>query len=322
MSDKTIVGFRSKGKGKDRKVYPVTVADVKRTGVMPKSSIHAVYNEATDYVSIRFPAKPSVEVRNDLKRNGFRWSPRNKYWYAKWTDWREDFAKGMSGSFQKIDVKPDFARKGQRARELAEKHRKEQAERSDKAHKLLGAIPFGQPILVGHHSERRHRSDLRKIQRNEEKAREHGEIAEKYEKRAERFERKATGGENPVTIHNRIEKLEAEERRFERELREAEWRSIGSVEDHKKWAKRNLEHTKKKLKREREKYKKSGGMPSDFLTFKVGDRIDHHLGKGTVMKVSKKTLRVKFDNPAISMMGHKKLGIKVKVKNIRGKVVD
>ena len=30
----------------------------------------------------------------------------------------------------------------------------------DAAHRAVAGIPFGQPILVGHHSERRHRRDL------------------------------------------------------------------------------------------------------------------------------------------------------------------
>lgn len=41
------------------------------------------------------------------------------------------------------------------------------AEKRDRtAHDISSAIPFGQPILVGHHSERRHRGDIERIRHN------------------------------------------------------------------------------------------------------------------------------------------------------------
>lgn len=54
-------------------------------------------------------------------------------------------------------------RRIERAREKAEKSRKEGDARLKNARKILSYIPMGQPIMVGHHSEKRHRSDLKKI---------------------------------------------------------------------------------------------------------------------------------------------------------------
>ena len=49
--------------------------------------------------------------------------------------------------------------------ELAEKAVKASETASGRASGILSVIPAGQPILVGHHSERRHRRDLATVDR-------------------------------------------------------------------------------------------------------------------------------------------------------------
>lgn len=75
---------------------------------------------------------------------------------------------------------PDFEErreaKRERLEERAEKHAKEAARRFDTAHQIGSMIPFGQPILVGHHSEKRHRRDIDRIDTNMRK----GIEAERY----------------------------------------------------------------------------------------------------------------------------------------------
>jgi len=207
--------------------------------------------------------------------------------------------------WQIVDIKPNWQRKAERAAELAQKHEEKSDEAYDRAHKKLDVIPFGQPILVGHHSEKRHRSDLRKIGRLEKKGREEAELADKYQRRAERFGQKATG-ESPVLIYNRIQRLEAEKRKTEKQLRIAETGeqsiyypsklSNKEKERLRKW----MRHYDTRLKIEREKYEASGGIPTDKLTLKAGDRVKTRFGTGTLGTVSKKTVRVKLDPDPIS----------------------
>lgn len=54
----------------------------------------------------------------------------------------------------------------ERRREWAEKARGRAAARFDAAHSLAARIPMGQPILVGHHSERHARRDAERIEGN------------------------------------------------------------------------------------------------------------------------------------------------------------
>jgi hypothetical protein len=84
------------------------------------------------------------------------------------------------------------------------------------ARRIAHSIPFGQPILVGHHSEARARRDVERIDRNMRKGIAEGEKAEYYASRA-----KASGSyeafrKNPPRTLRRIETLEADLRRVEK----------------------------------------------------------------------------------------------------------
>jgi hypothetical protein len=75
----------------------------------------------------------------------------------------------------------------ERSKDRAERHR-ERADNAAKkaegcmnsAHQILDIIPPGQPILVGHHSEGRHRRDLARVDCYFQKAREEDEAAAYY----------------------------------------------------------------------------------------------------------------------------------------------
>ena len=72
----------------------------------------------------------------------------------------------------------------ERYQALAEKNREESNRRYEASHKLGEMIPLGQPILVGHYSERGHRSLLEKINNNMRKSIELDKKADYYENRA------------------------------------------------------------------------------------------------------------------------------------------
>lgn len=83
--------------------------------------------------------------------------------------------------------------RAERYAELAESNRQRAEVRSNAASRRAEMIPFGQPILVGHHSERRHRRDLERIRNDTSKAVEHW-------KRAEYYDRKAAAAESNQVI--------------------------------------------------------------------------------------------------------------------------
>lgn len=71
-------------------------------------------------------------------------------------------------------------------------------------------IPFGQPILVGHHSEKRHRRDLEKIERGYRKSFEAQAESEHLERRAKASRRESDRRKDPNFAQRRIEELKTE----------------------------------------------------------------------------------------------------------------
>lgn len=68
---------------------------------------------------------------------------------------------------------------------LIKKHQHLANERYKRYQSISSCIPLGQPILVGHHSERRHRADLKRIDHSMRKLSEHHDKAEYYKTKLE-----------------------------------------------------------------------------------------------------------------------------------------
>ena len=93
-----------------------------------------------------------------------------------------------------------------RMEERAARAQAESSAASHAAHEIMRLIPPGQPILVGHHSERHHRRDLDKIDRNMRKSIEAGEKSAYYSSRAaSAASNHAISSDDP----DAVEKLEA-----------------------------------------------------------------------------------------------------------------
>ena len=82
------------------------------------------------------------------------------------------------------DFESERAAKAARFRQLAEKHANIATGRHFAARERLEMTPLGQPVLVGHHSEKRHRKDLTRIDEHFAKAKEHHDKAEYFRRRA------------------------------------------------------------------------------------------------------------------------------------------
>jgi hypothetical protein len=149
------------------------------------------------------------------------------------------------------------------------------------------------------------RSDLDKIERGRHKSYEEHHIAEAYRDKAARLGEKATG-ERPDVIYRRVKKFEAEERKFQKLLDEADLADkiekknpalLGKyyLNRDRSWPTQQLTRIRQRLNAERELYKASGGIATENITFKPGDRVQTTHGAGTLASISKKTVRVKLD---------------------------
>jgi len=103
-------------------------------------------------------------------------------------------------------------RKRERLEARAEKLRREGESRLSRARSISDGIPFGQPILVGHHSEKRHRRDLDRINQNFSKGHEALQSADALERRAAAVGTAGISSDDPEAIAKltaQIETLEA-----------------------------------------------------------------------------------------------------------------
>ena len=148
----------------------------------------------------------------------------------------------------------------------------------DREHKIGDMIPFGQPILVGHHSEGRARRDASKIQSLATTAVHEMDKADHLQQKAEGSKAYQEYVHNPSVIARRIQRLEEEIRRSHNPeftaLREKELES----------AKAELEGL--------------GGIPFDKLDLKKGDRIyARGYGECEVVRICKKSVSCMMLNP-------------------------
>lgn len=109
--------------------------------------------------------------------------------------------------------------KAERLRGYAESNEQKSATALERAQRIADGIPFGQPILVGHHSEGRARRDHARIVSGMDKGIEHAQKAEEQNRRADGIERAADHAiysDDPDAIERleeRIAELEKERKR-------------------------------------------------------------------------------------------------------------
>lgn len=137
-------------------------------------------------------------------------------------------------------------RKAERLSGAAEKAEAKSNEYYNTSHKLVENIPMGQPILVGHHSERHHRRTLDKSWNAMGKSVEYDKKASDYAARAEYWERKAD------TINLSMpESIDYFEFQLEKALKEHEGLKNGTIpRDHSytlTYSKKNVNDLQKKI---------------------------------------------------------------------------
>lgn len=186
--------------------------------------LNATYSPEDNRLRVRSTVRLAAEDAAKLKAAGYKWAPKQELWVAPmWTPEREDLAIELCGEIDDEDTSLV-----ERAEERAERfegyrdHRIADAEAAQKhVESISNGIPLGQPILVSHHSERRARKDAERIQNGMRKAVKAWQTAEYWTDRARGALRHAKYKELPRVRANRIKKLEAEERKHQREREQA-----------------------------------------------------------------------------------------------------
>lgn len=177
------------------------------------------------------------------------------------------------------------------------------------AKRIADGIPMGQPILVGHHSEKRHRADMRRIDNGMRAAIALEAEATTAADRAASAEKHMQRREDPRRCARRIETLEAERRGVQRDIDGNTTRHLDGqgvpvyVFEHPPATGRHLEQCQARAahldeqirywKAFLEEETKAGRYnPVDLLVIKPGDLVRYWGGWRKVVKVNKVTISV------------------------------
>lgn len=183
--------------------------------------IEATYDPDDNKLRLRAAYRLDDETYQAVKAAGFKWAPRQDLFVAPmWTPQREDLALELASG----EIDDENTTLVSRAEDRAERfggYQERRAQDAESARNAVSAIadniPMGQPILVGHHSEARARRDANKIERGMQKAVKMWRTSKYWASRARGVVSSAAYKDRPDVRARRIKKLEAAERKANKE---------------------------------------------------------------------------------------------------------
>lgn len=160
-----------------------------------------------------------------FKAAGFSWAPKQGLFVAPmWTPGRFDLLAEFCGDVEDEDT--SLTERAEQRADRFEDYKDKRAADANRAHEAVKAIadniPFGQPILVGHHSEKHARRDAKKIENGMRKAVSMWETSKYWKERAAGVLHHAKYKDKPGVRARRIKTLGAEMRKHERNKERAE----------------------------------------------------------------------------------------------------
>lgn len=185
----------------------------------------ATYSPDDNKLRLYASARLDKETYDVVKAAGFRWAPKQELFVAPtWSPSREDLLIRLAGQIDDEDKSLV-----ERAEERSDRFdgysesRMADAESAQKAvHAIADNIPFGQPILVGHHSERHARADAKRIETGMRRAVNMWKTSTYWAERAQGCIRAAKYRELPAVRARRIKGIEADLRKVQKSKGTAE----------------------------------------------------------------------------------------------------
>lgn len=222
-------------------------------------------------------------------KNGHGFSRPGKGGFAGaiWTPAREDLVLEFVDEIRDEDV-GTVERAEQKAERLDGYSDSAQA-RGEAAYQrskeLTDGIPLGQPILVGHHSEKRHRGAIKKAQAAATRSVSELQKVEYWQWRAKGVLRHAKARYGPTTVYNRIKKYKAEIRKWDRENQPGSdtdmWlKHENTAEEYERkkavgiaYRQRLIDHRLLQIAYWQAIYDEIGGVPADKFTLEKGGYV-------------------------------------------------
>lgn len=176
----------------------------------------ATYSPEDNKLRLYPATRLDPETYAKVKEAGFIWAPKQELFVAPaWSPAREDLLIELCGEID--DEDKSLVDRAEERAERFEDYGEKRAEDASRAQKAVSAIadniPLGQPILVGHHSEKHARKDAERIRNGMTKAVKMWEQSKYWESRAKGAIRSAKYKERPDVRARRIKGLEADLRK-------------------------------------------------------------------------------------------------------------
>jgi protein-L-isoaspartate O-methyltransferase len=197
--------------------------------------LSATYSPDDNKLRLYSVRRLDPELYARVKAAGFAWAPKQELFVAPmWTPARADLLIELCGSIDDEDT--SLVERAEQRADRFEDYGEARASDADAAHaavaRIADGIPMGQPILIGHHSERHARRDAKRIENGMRRAVHLWETSKYWADRAKGALRHAKYKELPGVRHRRIKGLEADKRKHGRTIKEAEhyaklWRAEG-----------------------------------------------------------------------------------------------
>ena len=230
------------------------------------SYLTATYSPEDNKLRLYSLTRLDAELYARVRAAGFIYALKQELFVAPmWTPIREDLLIELCDEIGDEDT--SLVDRAEQRADRFEDYSDNRAADAERARGYVSSIadniPFGQPILVGHHSERHARKDAQRIENGMRKAVQMWETSKYWTDRAAGAIRHAKYKERPDVRARRIKKLEAEKRGSERSKAKAEKHFA-------LWTKEGLTHEEALL--------ICGRTDAGWLRLprKEGDREDHN----------------------------------------------
>ena len=184
----------------------------------------ATYSPEDNKIRLYASSRLDAETFQRVKEAGFKWAPKQELFVAPaWNCAREDLAIELAGEIEpeEMTLAERAQMKADRLDAIADKRAKESSAFARAADDLSQAFYMGQPILVGHHSERKARKTQERMHSAMDKANKAHKAIGYWNYRAEGVERHANRKNDPKVRARRIKTLLAELRDLQRRVNTA-----------------------------------------------------------------------------------------------------
>lgn len=173
------------------------------------TDFNATYSPEDNKLRLYADVRIDAEDWQTMKKNGWKWAPRQELFFAFWSVSNEDFCLAIAGDIlpEEMTMCERAEAKAKRLLILAEKRATQCLGYQRAANDLKYRLDNNQPILLGHHSQRKAERTSKQIDTAIEKAKETGQAVGYWVWRAQGVVGHANHKNSTRTIFNRIKTL-------------------------------------------------------------------------------------------------------------------